>query len=107
MHSSFQQISPILSGSPVLEIPGSNVHRFSEWAQEYGDVFSLKILNRTIIVISSPTAVKSILETNGAYTGNRIRSALIQRGTKGSQMSFEDSKKMTHSLIVFLEIRVS
>lgn len=42
------------------------------------------------MVLSSAAAVKHVLDTNGARTGNRPRSVLVQRVTKGSLMALED-----------------
>ncbi|KAJ9379712.1 hypothetical protein DTO063F5_7083 [Paecilomyces variotii] len=81
--------TPVLGNA--LDFPTSFPHvKFLEWAQEYGDIFSLKIFDRTIIVISSAAAVKHILDTNGARTGNRPRSVLVQRVTNGSLMALEN-----------------
>ncbi|GIK04338.1 hypothetical protein Aspvir_008418 [Aspergillus viridinutans] len=80
---------PILGNA--LDFPTSFPHlKFLEWAQEFGDIFSLKILDRTIVVISSAAAVKHILDNNGARTGNRPRSVLVQRVTNGSLMVLEN-----------------
>ena len=62
--------------------------RFTEWAQLYGDIFSLKIFNRTVIVVSSVAAVKQVLDTNGSRTGNRPQSVLTQRVHKDLNMIF-------------------
>lgn len=81
--------TPVLGNA--LDFPTSFPHvKFLEWAQEYGDIFSLKILDRTIVVISSAAAVKHILDTNGAHTGNRPRSVLAQRVTNGFLMALEN-----------------
>lgn len=75
---------------PPLKPAYAHICRFLEWAREYGDIFSLKIFNRNIVVISSAAAVKHILDTSGAFTGNRPRSVLVQRVTKGSLMALEN-----------------
>ncbi|KAL9584899.1 MAG: hypothetical protein Q9212_001833 [Teloschistes hypoglaucus] len=81
--------TPVLGN--VLDFPTSFPHiKFFEWAQQYGDVFSLKIFNRTVVVVSSATAVKHILDANGTRTGNRPRSVLVQRVTNGSLMALEN-----------------
>ncbi|EMD63840.1 hypothetical protein COCSADRAFT_90707 [Bipolaris sorokiniana ND90Pr] len=74
----------------VLDFPTSLPHiKFLKWTRQYGDIFSLKIFDRTIIVISSPIAVKHILETNGARTGNRPQSKIANRVTRGQNMFLE------------------
>ncbi|ENI04575.1 hypothetical protein COCC4DRAFT_40692 [Bipolaris maydis ATCC 48331] len=80
---------PILGNA--LDFPNSFPHiKFLEWTRQYGDIFSLKIFDHTIIVISSPAAVKHVLETNGARTGNRPQSVIVNRVTRGQNMFLED-----------------
>ncbi|EUC41238.1 hypothetical protein COCMIDRAFT_40564 [Bipolaris oryzae ATCC 44560] len=75
----------------ALEFPTSFPHiKFLEWTRQYGDIFSLKIFDRTIIVVSSATAVKQILDIDGARTGNRPRSKIAHRVTKGWSMFLEN-----------------
>ncbi|KAI4217826.1 MAG: hypothetical protein L6R36_009257 [Xanthoria steineri] len=81
--------TPILGN--VLGFPTSFPHiKFTEWAQQYGDIFSLKIFNQTVVVVSSAAAVKHILDANGTRTGNRPQSVLTQRVTNGSYMAIEN-----------------
>ncbi|KAF8649379.1 hypothetical protein AX16_005820 [Volvariella volvacea WC 439] len=47
----------------LLDFPKKWPHyRFTEWAREYGDIFSLKIMSQTIIVLNSPTAVFEVID---------------------------------------------
>ncbi|KAG8864432.1 hypothetical protein FRB97_005035, partial [Tulasnella sp. 331] len=41
-------------------------YKFTEWAREYGDVYSLKIGPATAIVLSSAPAVKELMERRSA-----------------------------------------
>lgn len=61
--------------------------RFVAWARKFGDVYSLKILNQTVIIVTSAKAVKHILDSQGLHNGNRVRSVLVQRVTKGSYVA--------------------
>ncbi|KAF8817273.1 putative cytochrome P450 monooxygenase [Phlegmacium glaucopus] len=45
--------------------------QFSQWAKDYGDVFSIKLLNSTMVIISSPSAMKAFLDKRGSTTGGR------------------------------------
>ncbi|KAG9000126.1 hypothetical protein FRB93_012890 [Tulasnella sp. JGI-2019a] len=45
--------------------------RFTEWAREHGSIFSLKISDETIVVLSSPQAVYDVMEQNGAVLADR------------------------------------
>jgi hypothetical protein len=65
-------------------------------------LLQVKILNRTIIVLTNPEAVKAILDGRGALTGNRPRSYIIQRVTDGLYMAMEDMRKSTASITMFI-----
>ncbi|KAG8937801.1 hypothetical protein FRC03_007845 [Tulasnella sp. 419] len=61
---------PVLGNIPQL--PKTDMYRqVCKWAKQYGEVFSLKVASRTIIVISSPEAVTQIMEKNGSITAGR------------------------------------
>ncbi|KAG9225821.1 hypothetical protein CCMSSC00406_0008349 [Pleurotus cornucopiae] len=53
--------------------------QLTEWAMEYGDIYSLKLLNKTIIVLSSGTTVKEVLDRNGMKTGGRPEAHIVRR----------------------------
>ncbi|KAF7340729.1 Cytochrome P450 [Mycena sanguinolenta] len=66
-------------GPPTIPILG-NIHllppkfpffRFTEWAQEYGGIFSLKVGNGTIIVVSDMAIVKELLDDRSGETSSR------------------------------------
>lgn len=48
-----------------------NKRRFTEWAAKYGSIFSLKLGPSTAVVLSSPTAVKQLVDKQSAYFSNR------------------------------------
>ncbi|KAG8856254.1 hypothetical protein FRB96_006566 [Tulasnella sp. 330] len=53
-------------------MPKSHTYqRFTEWAREYGSIFSLKISDSTIVVLSSPQAVYDVMERNGVALADR------------------------------------
>ncbi|KAF7340735.1 Cytochrome p450 [Mycena sanguinolenta] len=66
-------------GPPTIPILG-NIHllppkfpflRFTEWAQKYGGIFSLKVGNGTIIVVSDMAVVKELLDDRSGETSSR------------------------------------
>ncbi|KAJ6562395.1 hypothetical protein B0H19DRAFT_1234023 [Mycena capillaripes] len=72
-------------GPPTLPFIG-NIHifprqqlqyKFTEWAKIYGDVFSLKVMHLTIIVLNSPTTVKEVIDKRGATSSNRPASIMV------------------------------
>jgi hypothetical protein len=40
-------------------------------AREYGDIFSLQVMGRTIIVLNTPTAVKEVIDRRSSSSSNR------------------------------------
>ncbi|EIN06384.1 cytochrome P450 [Punctularia strigosozonata HHB-11173 SS5] len=66
---------PILGNLPIF--PREFPHfRFSGLAKEYGDVFSLKIMNQTMIILNSPTAVEEIIEKRSLSSASRPASII-------------------------------
>ncbi|THV01080.1 cytochrome P450 [Dendrothele bispora CBS 962.96] len=51
--------------------------KFTEWAREYGDLYSLKIGPDTTIVITSMKAVKELMEQQSSLTSNRPKSYMM------------------------------
>ena len=45
-------------------------------ARKYGDIFSLKIMNQTVIVLNSPSALKEVIDKRSASSSNRPKSIL-------------------------------
>ncbi|KAF8802924.1 putative cytochrome P450 monooxygenase [Phlegmacium glaucopus] len=85
-------------GPPTKPVIG-NIHllptswlqlQFASWAKEYGPIFSLKVFNSTMIVISTPSAVKDILDKTGSLTAGRPRS-IMQFTTEGLHMAMESA----------------
>ncbi|PFH48833.1 hypothetical protein AMATHDRAFT_5417 [Amanita thiersii Skay4041] len=71
-------------GPPTLPIIG-NMHlmphnrlhfKFYEWAKEYGDAFSIKVMNQTIIVLNSPTLVREVFDKRAMSNSNRPKSII-------------------------------
>ncbi|CAL1706645.1 unnamed protein product [Somion occarium] len=56
----------------MLDFPKSRVHlKFTEWARQYGDLFSLKIGNSTIVVVSSAKMLRECMDSRGATMSDR------------------------------------
>ncbi|KAL4261486.1 cytochrome P450 family protein [Pleurotus pulmonarius] len=48
-------------------------------AQTYGDVYSLQVFNSTFVVLASAAAVKAILDKQGQFTGDRLKTYMGTR----------------------------
>ncbi|KAJ7026180.1 cytochrome P450 [Mycena alexandri] len=56
---------PVLGNTHLLG-NGKDLHlRITQWAGTYGDIFSLKLSSRTMIVLSSATAIKEVVDKKG------------------------------------------
>ncbi|KAI3615566.1 cytochrome p450 [Moniliophthora roreri] len=81
-------------GPPTLPIVG-NLHvlpaesphvKFTEWARTYGDIYSLKIGPRTMVVVSSMEAAKELMDKRSANTSDRPPSHMVDRITNGMSL---------------------
>ncbi|KAG8913572.1 hypothetical protein FRC02_005397 [Tulasnella sp. 418] len=62
--------TPVLGNIAILPKTDTYV-KFNEWAKQYGEIFSLKVGSKTIIVLSSPEAIFHVMEKNGLITANK------------------------------------
>ena len=61
---------PVLGNIHLM--PQRDLHRaFQKWAQEYGPIYSLILGTKTIIVLSSPEAVRDLLDKKGHIYSDR------------------------------------
>ncbi|KAF9647627.1 cytochrome P450 [Thelephora ganbajun] len=58
----------------------------TEMARQYGDVYSMKIINSTVVVLSSTTAIREIMDKNSAIVSDRPASHFAQEITGGNHM---------------------
>jgi hypothetical protein len=55
-------------------------------ARQYGDIYSLKIVNSTVVVLSSTTAIREIMDGHSAIVSDRPPSHFAQEITGGNHM---------------------
>ncbi|KAL1665083.1 cytochrome P450 [Schizophyllum commune] len=68
----------------VLQLPSRDAHnQITAWSREYGEIYSLKLGPGTAIVLSSPEAMKQILELQSADTSDRPPNSLHDLVTDG------------------------
>jgi cytochrome P450 len=78
-------------------------YRFKEWAEKYGPIYSLKVLDSTMIVISDPKIIGNLLDKQGAIYSDRPVNAVAMHITDGHHFSFEQqgpSWKLKRSIAV-------
>jgi hypothetical protein len=78
---------PILGN--LLQFPKQNIFlTFTEWAQKYGEIVSVKLGSGTVIVVSSPQAARAILDgANNAITSDRSIQYLVDEIFSGLHLS--------------------
>ncbi|KAJ6618117.1 cytochrome P450 [Mycena sp. CBHHK59/15] len=61
---------PLLGNAHLLREAAGDLHlKLTEWAREYGDIFSLKVGSGTMVVLSSATAIKEVVDKH-AWAGS-------------------------------------
>jgi hypothetical protein len=45
-------------------------------AKEYGDIYSLKVMDQTMIVLNSPTAIRDVIDKHASASSSRPKSIL-------------------------------
>uniref|UniRef100_A0A0W0FWJ0 Cytochrome p450 n=1 Tax=Moniliophthora roreri TaxID=221103 RepID=A0A0W0FWJ0_MONRR len=77
---------PILGNLHVFPTKNSHI-RFTEWAQQYGDIYSLKISSGTVIVISGMEAASELMDKRSATTADRPKSHMAKKVTNDLNMA--------------------
>ncbi|KAI0531885.1 cytochrome P450 [Xylaria digitata] len=68
----------------IHQMPKAKVHvQYQEWAKEYGPIFSLILGSKVIIVLSSETVVRELLEKRSAIYSSRPSLYLSQQIASG------------------------
>ncbi|KAK7055284.1 cytochrome P450 [Favolaschia claudopus] len=62
---------PILGNLHILPQVDQSHLKFTEWARRYGDIFSIKIASNTMVVLSSATAIKEIVDKSSWIASSR------------------------------------
>ncbi|KAF5355232.1 hypothetical protein D9758_005994 [Tetrapyrgos nigripes] len=79
--------TPVLGN--LLMFPRENAYlKFTQWAREYGGIFSLMMFDNPFIVISDPRYVKELIERKGGSVADRPASHLIDTVTEGKYLTF-------------------
>ncbi|EXJ87561.1 hypothetical protein A1O3_04521 [Capronia epimyces CBS 606.96] len=79
---------PVLGNAHLIPTTGIGL-KFQEWVQKYGPIYSLKVLDSTIVVISDPQIVGQLLDKKGAIYSDRPENAVAMHVTDGHHFSFE------------------
>lgn len=83
----------------------------TKWAAEYGPIFSLKLANQTMIVLTGPAEVKELLDRRSATTSNRpplhVANEVITNGRHLLAMPYGNRWRMVRKIMhQYLTIRM-
>ncbi|KAJ7807024.1 cytochrome P450 [Mycena olivaceomarginata] len=76
---------PILGNAHIFPTEFAH-YKFTEWARKYGGLFSLKIGNDTVVVLTDAAAVKELMDKRSSTTADRPPSYVVELITDGLHM---------------------
>ncbi|KAF9024635.1 cytochrome P450 [Hymenopellis radicata] len=74
------------------------MYRLTDWAARYGSIYSLKLGSGTVIVLSSATAVKELLDQQSWATADRPASYLTDLVTDGMHLALRNYDDLGRAL---------
>ncbi|KAJ7868861.1 cytochrome P450 [Mycena leptocephala] len=78
---------PLLGNAHMLG-DGKDIHlKFTELARYYGDIFSIKIGSGTMIVLSSPAAIKEVVDKHGWTASSRPSNYIAELCGSGGEFN--------------------
>ncbi|KAK4941895.1 hypothetical protein LTR10_018225 [Elasticomyces elasticus] len=92
----------------LLQLPKENIHeKFREWAQEYGEIYSIMLGNQRMVVLNSPRVIKDLIDTRSNNYSSRpemyVGQTLISGGYRLVLMQYDEgwrlARKMIHNLL--------
>ncbi|KAJ6571782.1 cytochrome P450 [Mycena capillaripes] len=92
-------------GPPTIPLLGNlhllpnNFCRFTEWSRKYGeDIISIKIGSSTMVVLSSPTAIKEMVDKQGWSASSRPPNYLAELAAGGYHILFAPDTALLRNL---------
>lgn len=90
------------------QLPSKDVHvKFKEWADEYGEIYSVMLGNQRMVVLNSPRVVKDLIDQRSNNYSSRpemyVGQTLISGGYRLVLMQYDEgwrlARKMIHNLL--------
>lgn len=90
------------------QLPSKNVHvKFKEWADEYGEIYSVMLGNQRMVILNSPRVVKDLIDQRSNNYSSRpemyVGQTLISGGYRLVLMQYDEgwrlARKMIHNLL--------
>ncbi|KAK1229647.1 hypothetical protein PQX77_007283 [Marasmius sp. AFHP31] len=96
---------PLIGNIHIMPLKDPQI-KFTEWARQYGDIYSLKAGPKTIVVLSGIDSVKELLDKRSATTADRPDSYMVQTITDGLHLAFgryteewKKQRKAAHAIL--------
>ncbi|KAF7350490.1 Cytochrome P450 [Mycena venus] len=89
---------PLLGNLHLLPNPGEMHLKFMEWSKKYGDILSIKIGSSTMVVLSSPTAIKEVVDKSSWAASSRPANYLAGLAAGGYHILFAADTALLRSL---------
>jgi cytochrome P450 len=67
------------------------VHRFKDWSEKYGEVYSLKIGKDTMVVLNSRRAIHDLIEKRSAIYSSRPQDEQFHMAMQGENIANMDA----------------
>ncbi len=90
------------------QLPAKDLHvKLREWAQEYGEIYSIMLGNQRMVVLNSPRVVKDLIDQRSNNYSSRpemyVGQTLISGGYRLVLMQYDEgwrlARKMIHNLL--------
>ncbi|KAJ6598386.1 cytochrome P450 [Mycena vulgaris] len=78
---------PLLGNAHMLGDGKDLYLKVTEWARSYGDIYSIKIGSQTMIVLSSPTAIKQVVDKHGWAGSSRPGNYIAELSGSGGEFN--------------------
>ncbi|KAI0390138.1 O-methylsterigmatocystin oxidoreductase [Xylariaceae sp. FL0594] len=77
-------------GHPItgigLDLPQNSLQKFKEWADQYGEIYKIRLGYYTWVVLNSPEAVKEILDKQSVSTSSKLSPPIAELVVGGMRM---------------------
>lgn len=93
---------PIVSN--LHQLPKENLHvKLKEWADQYGEIYSIMLGNQRMVVLNSPRVVEDLIDQRSNNYSSRpemyVGQALISGGYRIVLMQYDEGWRLTRKMI--------
>ncbi|KAJ7088677.1 cytochrome P450 [Mycena epipterygia] len=82
---------PLLGNAHLVGDAKTLYLKLTEWARTHGDIYSIKIVSTTMVVLSGPTAIKEVVDKHGWAASSRAENHMVDLCGLGPEFSLLSS----------------